>query len=57
MVASRAKKVTDRMFYVAAQTLAKFVTEDDLAHSRVYPDMIEIRQVSVCMRGYLQQVF
>lgn len=41
-----AKKVTDRMLYVAAEALAKFVTEEDHAMGKVFPSLDQIRNVS-----------
>ena len=41
-----AKKVTDRMLYVAAEALASYVTEDELAEGKVFPKVSEIRKVS-----------
>eukprot|EP00043_Microstomoeca_roanoka_P021044 m.254815 g.254815 ORF g.254815 m.254815 type:complete len:629 (-) comp18708_c0_seq1:211-2097(-) len=46
VVASRATKVTDRLFYVAAQRLADCVSDADLAAGKVYPPISEIREVS-----------
>lgn len=41
-----ATKVTDRMLYVAAEALAKFVSEEDLKLGRVFPPITSIREVS-----------
>ena len=41
-----AKKVTDRMLYVAAEALAKFITEEDHAMGKVFPSLDQIRHVS-----------
>jgi len=41
-----AQKVTDRMLYVAAEALAKFVTPEDLKNGRVFPPITRIREVS-----------
>lgn len=41
-----ATKVTDRMLYVAAEALAKFVSEEDLKRGRVFPPITSIREVS-----------
>lgn len=35
-----------RMFYIAARTLASFVTEEELQQGRVYPEISNIREVS-----------
>jgi malate dehydrogenase (oxaloacetate-decarboxylating)(NADP+) len=45
-IACRARRVTDRMFYVAARTLADEVGEDSLAVGRLYPDLADIRSIS-----------
>jgi malate dehydrogenase (oxaloacetate-decarboxylating)(NADP+) len=47
VIASGAQRVTDEMFYIAAQTLAKHVSKDDLAIGCMYPPLPEIRSVSV----------
>jgi malate dehydrogenase (oxaloacetate-decarboxylating)(NADP+) len=41
-----AKKVTDRMLYVAAAALAEFVPPEDLAKGQVFPHISKIREVS-----------
>ena len=41
-----AKSVTDRMLYVAAEALANYVTEDELAIGKVFPNLTTIRDVS-----------
>lgn len=41
------REVSERMFLVAARTLADMVTEDDLAIGRIYPSLTRIREVSV----------
>ncbi|EGD73978.1 malate dehydrogenase [Salpingoeca rosetta] len=46
VVASRASRVTDRLFYVAAQRLADCVSDSDLAAGKVFPPISEIREVS-----------
>lgn len=45
-VATKAKCVTDEMFYVASKTLASMVTEDDLKTGRLFPRVRDIRSVS-----------
>jgi len=39
-------EVSERMFLVAARTLADLVTADDLALGRIYPSLTRIREVS-----------
>jgi malate dehydrogenase (oxaloacetate-decarboxylating)(NADP+) len=46
VVACEAKHVTDRMFAVAAKTLASLVLESDLEMGRIYPSLTRIREVS-----------
>ena len=41
-----AKKVTDKMLYVAAEALAKFVSDDEHAKGKVFPSLEQIRRVS-----------
>ncbi len=49
VVASDATRVTDEMFFIAAQTLAGLVKEEDLAVGRVYPHLNSIREVSLAI--------
>ena len=44
-----ARKVTDAMFFTAAKTLARMVTEEELAAGTVYPDLGKIRQISAAI--------
>jgi malate dehydrogenase (oxaloacetate-decarboxylating)(NADP+) len=46
VVASRAKHVTDEMFYVGARALAHMVTEQTLDQGTIFPPLTEIREVS-----------
>ena len=41
-----AKKVTNRMLYIAAEALAHFMTEEELAAGRIFPGLPKIRDVS-----------
>ena len=45
-IASRTRRITDEMFMDAAQTLARLVTESDLAQGSLYPALPRIREVS-----------
>lgn len=45
-IASRAKHVTDEMFYAAARALATEVSEADLAQGSLYPPLSKVRDVS-----------
>lgn len=46
VITSQARFVTDEMFFVAANALAREVTTDDLDRGRVYPSLKRIREVS-----------
>jgi malate dehydrogenase (oxaloacetate-decarboxylating)(NADP+) len=46
VIASRAKHVTDEMFYVAADTLAHLVTQEYLDQGTIFPPLSIIREVS-----------
>lgn len=48
-VVSGASKVTDEMFFTAAKTLARMVTEEELAAGTVYPDLAKIRHISLAI--------
>jgi malate dehydrogenase (oxaloacetate-decarboxylating)(NADP+) len=41
-----AKKVTNRMLYIAAEALAQFVPEDDVRVGKLFPPLTKIRDVS-----------
>jgi malic enzyme len=45
-IASRAREVTDRMFLIAATTLAGMVSPDRLKQGTLYPQLAELRQIS-----------
>ncbi len=47
VIVSRARRVTNTMFYAAARTLALQVTEASLAKGALFPPLTEIRRVSV----------
>lgn len=44
-----ASKVTDRMFFAAARTLAQMVSEEELSAGTIYPDLGMIRQISLAI--------
>jgi malate dehydrogenase (oxaloacetate-decarboxylating)(NADP+) len=46
LIVSQSRRVTNEMFFVAANVLASLVTEQDLAAGRVFPDLQRIRKVS-----------
>jgi malate dehydrogenase (oxaloacetate-decarboxylating)(NADP+) len=46
VIASRARHVTDEMFYVAADTLAHLVTQEYLDQGTIFPPLSRIREVS-----------
>ncbi len=46
VIAVQARRVTERMFFIAAKTLAAQVADYDLAQGRVYPSLSRIREVS-----------
>jgi malate dehydrogenase (oxaloacetate-decarboxylating)(NADP+) len=46
-IAAEASRVTDEMFFVAAKSLAREVTQADLDLGRIYPPFTRIREVSV----------
>lgn len=49
VIASRARRVTDAMFLVAARTLASEVAEDDLSQGRIFPPLARIRGISAAI--------
>lgn len=55
-IASRATRVTDEMFFVAAQILARQVSEDDLARGRLFPALDKIRPVSAAIAVAVAEV-
>jgi malate dehydrogenase (oxaloacetate-decarboxylating)(NADP+) len=44
-----AKKVTNRMLYIAAEALANFVPEEDVKVGKLFPPLSKIRDVSHCI--------
>ena len=55
-VLCKAKAITDRMFYVAARTLADQVSEESLAVGCLYPDLGLIREISAQIAAAVWQV-
>ncbi|MFQ6677280.1 MAG: NAD-dependent malic enzyme [Fidelibacterota bacterium] len=47
VVASKSVRVTDEMFIIAAQELAKMVTQEDINKGRMYPSLTNIREISL----------
>ncbi len=47
VIVSRARRVTDTMFYAAARALVARVSDESLALGRLFPPLREIRQVSL----------
>ncbi len=56
VIASAARRVTDEMFFVAAKTLAGLVTEEDVRHGRIYPELRHIRNVSAAIAAAVADV-
>jgi len=56
VIASRASRVTEEMFLVAARTLAHQVSYADLAQGRVYPPLAKIREVSAAIATEVAEV-
>jgi malate dehydrogenase (oxaloacetate-decarboxylating)(NADP+) len=46
IIASQSARVTDEMFYAAAQALAGCLTDEELAQGRIYPPLPRIREIS-----------
>lgn len=56
LIASRARFVTDEMFFSAAHALAEEVGESDLHMGRVYPSLERIREVSLSIAVAVAEV-
>jgi malate dehydrogenase (oxaloacetate-decarboxylating)(NADP+) len=55
-IASGAQRITDEMFMAAAETLAKLVSEADLAQGSLYPALPRIREVSAQIAAAVARV-
>jgi malate dehydrogenase (oxaloacetate-decarboxylating)(NADP+) len=55
-IASRSRRVTDEMFFAAANALAREVSSDDLALGRVFPSLDRIRDVSTSIAAAVAEV-
>ena len=57
-LAAKASKVTDSMFTAAAKALADQVSEEDLAAGKLYPPLVDMRQITrIIAEAVAQQAF
>ena len=56
VLASGARRVTDEMFFGAAEALAAEVTRSDLDQGRVYPPLDRIREVSSTIAARVAEI-
>ena len=56
VIVSRARHVTDEMFFVASRILANEVSEEDIAMGRVFPPLESVRQVSAAIAAGVAEV-
>ncbi len=56
VIASRARHVTDEMFFVAAKTLAAAVADHNLEQGSLYPALTKIREVSLAIATAVAEV-
>jgi malate dehydrogenase (oxaloacetate-decarboxylating)(NADP+) len=56
LMASRATRCTDEMFFQAARTLAEMVGKEDLDQGRIYPPLSRIREVSARIAEVVAEV-
>jgi malate dehydrogenase (oxaloacetate-decarboxylating)(NADP+) len=49
VIVSRARHVTDEMFFVASRILANEVSDEDIAMGRIYPPLESVRDVSAAI--------
>ena len=55
-IASRARRITDEMFFAAAGALAGLVTPEDLAQGSIFPALTRIREVSAHIAAAVAEV-
>ncbi len=55
-IVSRARHVTDEMFFVASRILANEVSEDDIAMGRIFPPLESVRDVSAAIAAGVAEV-
>ena len=53
----QAKEVTDKMFASAAQRLADYVPKESFDEGKIYPDLPDLRDISLKARLLRDQVF
>jgi malate dehydrogenase (oxaloacetate-decarboxylating)(NADP+) len=56
VLATRSTRVTDDMYFAAAQALAAQVTSEDLAAGRVFPPAARMRQVALAVATAVAEV-
>jgi len=56
LILTRARRVTDTMFYAAARTLAREVTEASLSSGLLFPPLADIRRVSAAIAAEVARV-
>jgi len=56
VIATKARRVTDEMFQVAASTLAGMVTQKDLDQGSIYPAIAQMRDVSAAIGAAVAKV-
>ncbi len=56
VIVSRARHVTDEMFFVASRILANEVSDDDIAMGRIFPPLESVREVSAAIAAGVAEV-
>jgi malate dehydrogenase (oxaloacetate-decarboxylating)(NADP+) len=56
VTASGSRRVTDAMFFCAAQTLARMVAASDLDQGRIFPPLARMREVSLAIAVEVAQI-